>query len=345
MLETLSNESRRFQKYWQRFHQLLAERPAKSAESVIASPRYSFTQDTFDLLIKRREVSNRADQVIVEVDFFPLYQVLPKEDPRPPIYDKPGEFGFAKHYMRVTYLGLSTEASDGLVIDAVGNPDGPVVKDYARRAKLHLRLVTPLPGSGAINESGSGDEFKAYDSLLKKSEDKFVKSGSLRFFNTGSAYANVICYELRDADPISTPEITLLYFANHACRLGKKAADAVGFALPADLLIRSVKVRVTFHEGLRPLDPSSRPFLIRRFAKAARPDQFASADVPPPSPATPTDSNTRTFTFELARPKPGYGYVISWTGLVWEPTGSIHPKHNWTEAAGDYHDWSDAQLT
>jgi hypothetical protein len=244
----------------------------------------------------------------------------------------------------VTYENLSTEDSDVLLIDAVGNPEGPWINGKRARAKLHLRLLTPrLPDPESEDIRSKKGEFAWYDWVLGREEEKLIEIGSLVYINrTGLPYHNVICYELRGADPISTPQITLLYFANHASCLGKNAQDAVGFALPADLLIGSVSVRVTFHEGLRPEpEASSRPFLIRRYAIAARPNQFSSQDVPLPTEKTDPERNTVTYNFELARPKPGYGYVISWKGLDWQPRGKVQLRENLTKVYEE--DWNKHQ--
>jgi hypothetical protein len=98
-------------------------------------------------------------------------------------------------------------------------------------------------------------------------------------------------------------------------------------------MIGLVSVRCTFHEGLRPVpEANSRPFLIRRYARAARPDMFDSRNVPHPIKCIDPSNGSILYTFDLLRPKPGFGYVISWMGLDWQP-GKVQPYRNYTKVA------------
>lgn len=185
---------------------------------------------------------------------------------------------FIKHGMSVTFEGLYTDDTpEGLLVDAVSHP----------RADLKVTLVEPK------DQDLRGLEFNPQDSKAQ----------------------NVVCYQLKGADPVNVPRIMLNYDADFAAEIGDWKPDAMGFAVPADLMLNRVEVEIVFH-GIEPIPKcaSSRPFPIRRYANSARPERFTSDDVPPPILKS-SDQSSSSYWFELLRPKPGYGYVIGWSGL------------------------------
>lgn len=261
------------------------------------SDRYSWDQGIYDLLLKSRQLPNRADRVSVLVDLRPS-KTLPES--------------FASIGMTVTFENLITgDSSGGLLIDAVGNPDGPGKKE----AELTVTLGYPKTATEGSDQPS------------------FIRLPGLVFERLPAEYPHVICYQLSQVDPKQAPRIELHYTSEFATRIDDNAPDAMGFPVPADLMLGEIDVCVRFHRNLCPseLPASTHPFPIRRYARAARPKLFTSEDVPPAELTEDSDLKVRTCRFRLLRPKPGYGYVISWTGLHYvpiEPNSSAVSKEN-----------------
>lgn len=195
---------------------------------------------------------------------------------------------FVSHGMSITYNNLFTEDTpEGLLIDAVSHQD----------AELKVTVAEPV----------------------ESSDERVVVDGSFEFRRLVSQAKHVACYQLRGVEPVRCPQIKIQYEAELAAEVGD-VPDAMGFAVPADLLLGSIEIEVEFCGVVPVPHASARPFLIRRYARVARPERFTSDDIPSPQMLM-QEAGRSLYRLELARPKPGYGYVISWAGLKKLGTG------------------------
>lgn len=197
---------------------------------------------------------------------------------------------FADVVMDLTFIKLATNDSyESLVMDALGNPNGP----DGQPAPVHVELLKVENTS----HGGLGIDFEAF--------------GDVRDSQLGMG-EHAVSYRIRGADANLVPRFTVRLTSRFCFVLDQ--VDCIGFPVYADLLADAIRVEAKF-VNLRPdpSPPTCRPHLIRRYTRAARPllltdTEFASARKHPEEP--------ETYIFgPLKRPRPGYGYLISWKKL------------------------------
>ena len=175
--------------------------------TAVAPRRFSYQPETFELL--QKEIPYRAEAVEVNATLEPA--------------DIPG---FAKATMDIKFIGLNTLSGiDPLTIDAVGLPDGP----NGQPAPLFVELVQPdgLDGKTALRS-------------ITFTEDETVKN-----VERGGLGPHAVSYQIAGADPAVVPEFTVRLRSDYGLRLDK--LDAIGFPMYPDLLLRRIKISVTFH--------------------------------------------------------------------------------------------------